>query len=101
MARSLARGSTTVLGVASGARRGYCRMAVPSTLDPKAQAALALNRFGLGPRAGAIAAIAADPRGALIAELERPDAGRISDPALPTTAAAARAAFEFQRAQRA
>jgi len=76
-------------------------MAVPSTLDPKAQAALALNRFGLGPRAGAIAAIASDPRGALIAELERPDAGRISDPALPTTAAAARAAFEFQRAQRA
>ena len=89
-----------MLGGAS-LREGHWRMAVPSTLDPKAQAALAINRFGLGPRAGAIAAIASDPRGALIAELERPDAGRISDPALPTTAAAARAAFEFQRAQRA
>jgi uncharacterized protein (DUF1800 family) len=76
-------------------------MTLASTLDPKAQAALALNRFGLGPRAGAIAAIASDPQGALIAELERPDAGRISDQTLPTTAAAARAAFEFQRAQRA
>src|SRR5262249_21470453 len=75
-------------------------MAVSSTLDPKAQAALALNRFGLGPRAGAIASIASDPRGALLAELERPDAGRIADQDLPTSAAAARAAFEFQRAQR-
>ena len=46
-------------------------------LDPKAEAALALHRFGLGPRAGSIAAIASDPRGALIAELDRAGAGRI------------------------
>ena len=47
--------------------------------DPKAEAALALHRFGLGPRAGSIAAIASDPRGALLAELDRPGAARIAD----------------------
>src|SRR6267154_2473822 len=47
--------------------------------DPKAQAALALHRFGVGPRPGSIAAIASDPRGALIAELDRPGAGRIAN----------------------
>ncbi len=52
------------------------------SLDPKAEAALALHRFGVGPRAGSIAAIASDPRGALIAELDRPGAGRIADPDL-------------------
>ena len=68
--------------------------------DPKAEAALALYRFGLGPRAGSIAAIAADPRGALIAELERPNAARIPDADLLSSAAAARAALEFQEKQR-
>ncbi|MGE0039317.1 MAG: DUF1800 family protein [Xanthobacteraceae bacterium] len=70
------------------------------TIDPKAEAALALHRFGLGPRAGSIAAIASDPRGALIAELERPGAARIADAGLPSSAAAARAALEFQEKQR-
>ena len=70
-------------------------------LDPKAQAALALHRFGTGPRAGSIAAIASDPRGALLAELDRPDAGRIVNPELLTSGDAARAAFAFQQAQRA
>jgi len=37
--------------------------------DPR-EAALALHRFGFGPRAGSITAIASDPRGALLAELE-------------------------------
>jgi uncharacterized protein (DUF1800 family) len=69
-------------------------------VDPKAQAALALHRFGTGPRAGSIAAIASDPRGALLAELDRPDAGRIANPELLTSGAAARAAFAFQQAQR-
>ncbi len=70
-------------------------------LDPKAQAALALHRFGLGPRAGSIAAIASDPRGALLAEINSPDAARISDPALMTSADAARAALKFQQERRA
>jgi uncharacterized protein (DUF1800 family) len=69
-------------------------------LDPKTQAALALHRFGLGPRAGSVAAIASDPRGALIAELDRPQAGRIASAELPSSGAAARAAVEFQIAQR-
>lgn len=38
----------------------------------KADSVLALHRFGMGPRPGAIAAIGSDPRGALIAELDRP-----------------------------
>ncbi|OAF17979.1 DUF1800 domain-containing protein [Bradyrhizobium neotropicale] len=38
----------------------------------KAEAVLALHRFGMGPRPGSIAAVGTDPRGALIAELNRP-----------------------------
>ncbi len=38
----------------------------------KAEAVLALHRFGMGPRPGSIAAVGTDPRGALIAELDRP-----------------------------
>jgi uncharacterized protein (DUF1800 family) len=69
------------------------------TNDSRRDAALALHRFGLGPRAGSIAAIASDPRGALVAELERPAAGRIDNPELITSAQASRAAFEA-RAER-
>ncbi|MBV9018503.1 MAG: DUF1800 family protein [Alphaproteobacteria bacterium] len=57
--------------------------------------ALALHRFGLGPRAGTIEAIAADPRSALIAELDRPDAGQIAAAGLSSSAAQNRAVFEF------
>ncbi|HEY7664860.1 MAG TPA: DUF1800 family protein [Xanthobacteraceae bacterium] len=62
---------------------------------------MALHRFGLGPRPGSIAAIASDPRGAVIAELDRPGAGRIDNPALMTSAQAARAAFEARAARQA
>jgi len=61
--------------------------------NPK-DAALALHRFGLGPRAGSIAAVASDPRGALLAELDQPRAGQIDNPNLPTSGAANRAVFE-------
>jgi len=70
------------------------------TADPQADAVLALHRFGLGPRPGSIAKIAADPRGAILAELDAPGAGRVSDPALLTSGEAARAAFNFQLARR-
>jgi uncharacterized protein (DUF1800 family) len=70
------------------------------TADPQAGAVLALHRFGLGPRSGSIAKIAADPRGAILAELDAPGAGRISDPALLTSGEAARAAFNFRQARR-
>ena len=70
-------------------------------LDAKVEAALALYRFGLGPRAGSIAAIASDPRGALLAELDGAGAGRIGNADLLTSGTAARVAFAFQQAQRA
>src|SRR5215472_3055401 len=70
-------------------------------LDPKAEAARALHRFGFGPRGNAIADIAGDPRGAVLADLERPNAGRITNPDLPTSAQAAREAFEFRAERRA
>jgi uncharacterized protein (DUF1800 family) len=66
--------------------------------DPRV-AVVALHRFGFGPRAGSIDAIAPDPRGALIAELDRPDAGQIAGADLPTSAATNRAVFEY-RAER-
>ena len=69
------------------------------TTNPKFEAALALHRFGFGPVAGSIAAIADDPRGALLADLERPGAGRVAAANLPNSGQAARAFFEF-RAER-
>jgi uncharacterized protein (DUF1800 family) len=52
-----------------------------------AEAVLALHRFGMGPRPGSIAAIEADPRGALIAELERSSASEIALPGLSSAKA--------------
>jgi uncharacterized protein (DUF1800 family) len=57
----------------------------------KAEAALALHRFGMGPRPGSIAAIETDPRGALIAELERSSTSLIAASSLPSSAKAFRA----------
>ena len=51
------------------------------------RAALALARFGLGPRPGDAARISADPQGALIAEL-RPEVALLDGVDLPTSAAA-------------
>ena len=64
------------------------------TLDPR-EAAFALHRFGFGPRPGSIAAIASDPRGALIADLDRPNAGQLANAGLLSSGAANRMAFEF------
>src|SRR5882724_10256901 len=66
-----------------------------------ARAALALHRFGLGPRPGSIAAIASDPRGALLAELESAGIARINNPELMTSAQSSRAAFEARAARQA
>ena len=66
-------------------------------------AALALHRFGFGPSSRSpgysIAALAADPRGALLAELERPRAGLLDNVRLPSSAAAERAVYEFRAEQ--
>ena len=61
------------------------------TSSAKAEAALALHRFGMGPRPGSIAAIASDPRGALLAELENPPAYPAAASALPSSGKAFRA----------
>ncbi|UEM10491.1 DUF1800 family protein [Bradyrhizobium barranii subsp. barranii] len=55
----------------------------------KAEAVLALHRFGMGPRPGSLAAVGTDPRGALIAELDRPLALSAAA-SLPTSAKAYR-----------
>src|SRR4051794_27973539 len=70
-------------------------------LDAKGAAALALHRFGLGPRAGSIDAIASDPRGALLAEIAKPGAGQIVNPELLTSAQGARLNFSFNQAEQA
>jgi uncharacterized protein (DUF1800 family) len=69
--------------------------------DPKSQAALALHRFGFGPKAGSIASIASDPRGALLAELDKEAVTPTSTPGLMSSAQASRAVFEFNAAQQA
>jgi uncharacterized protein (DUF1800 family) len=65
------------------------------TTDPKFEAALAIHRFGMGPTSGSIAAIADDPRRALLDELERPGAGQVAKGNLPDSAAASRAWSDF------
>jgi uncharacterized protein (DUF1800 family) len=70
-------------------------------IDPRLDAALALHRFGLGPRTGSIAAIASDPRGALIAEIDRPGSATLTNPDLQSSGQAARAMFSFQQERRA
>ncbi len=67
----------------------------------KQAAALALHRFGFGPAGAAIAAIANDPRGALLADLEGPRAGQLATANLPSSPQAVRAVFAFHAEQRA
>jgi uncharacterized protein (DUF1800 family) len=76
-------------------------MAANAGSDATTQAVFALHRFGLGPRAGSLAAMRGDPRGALIADISRPRPAQIAAPDLPTSAAAAREAFEFRQQRRA
>ena len=80
-------------------RRCYTRRVV--TQDPEITAALALHRFGFGPRPGGIAGLAKDARDGVLAELDTPNAGVISDADLPGSASAARAVFEDNSARRA
>jgi uncharacterized protein (DUF1800 family) len=61
----------------------------------KTEAVLALNRFGLGPRPGSIAAIASDPRGALLAELDRGPTPLAAASSLPSSGQALRIVAEF------
>ena len=65
----------------------------------KEAAALALHRFGFGPVGDSITAIAADPRGALLADLDRANAVQPNMVSLPSSAEAAREVFDFRAAQ--
>src|SRR5690349_21884349 len=67
-----------------------------SSADGRAHAALALHRFGFGPRPGGIERIASDPRGALLAELK---AGPkvVHDSELASSADDARATIAFRQ----
>ena len=70
----------------------------------KEAAALALHRFGFAPRlrryGRSLETIGADPRGALLADLERPKAGQLSVD-LPASARAARAVSDFRAEEKA
>ena len=63
-------------------------------------AALALHRFGFGPVRDQLGAIADDPRGAVLADLERPQGARVAA-SLPSSGEAARAVFEYRAEQQA
>jgi uncharacterized protein (DUF1800 family) len=71
------------------------------TINPKLQAALALHRFGFGPVRNLTDTIADDPRGAVLADLERPGAGRLAAANLPSSSEASRAFFDFRADQQA
>jgi uncharacterized protein (DUF1800 family) len=68
--------------------------------DPKSEALFALHRFGFGSRTGSATAIGADPRGALLADIERPGAAALTV-SMPSSGEAARAAFAVREARRA
>jgi uncharacterized protein (DUF1800 family) len=68
-------------------------------VDSQAQVATALNRFGFAPKPGS--AVVADARGALLAELDRPGAGQISNDDLLTSGEAARATYDFRQERKA
>jgi uncharacterized protein (DUF1800 family) len=70
------------------------------TARGKEAAALALHRFGFGPARDSISALAGDPRGALLSDLDRPGAGYLAAK-LPSSGAAARAISDFRAEEQA
>ena len=70
-------------------------------LDPRIQAATLLHRFGFAPKPGGLAAFYKDPRAALLAELDRPNAGLIFNDDLLSAGEAARASFDFRQERKA
>src|SRR3954463_2382225 len=71
-------------------RQARKNWAFAMSTSAKAEAVLALHRFGMGPRPGSIAALGTDPRGALIAELDRPLTLTAAAASLPPSAKAYR-----------
>src|SRR3984885_3051758 len=80
--------------------RGVAGGILPMTARGEEAAALALHRFGFGPAGDQMTAIAADPRGALLADLDRAFAGALATD-LPSSGEAARMVADFQAERRA
>src|SRR5271155_4445816 len=76
------------------------RRTFPVTARGKDAAALALHRFGFGPTRDSIVAIAGDPRGALLSDIDRPGAGFLAS-ALPSSSRAAREVSDFRAEEQA
>ncbi len=70
------------------------------TARGKEAAALALHRFGFGPARNSIVAIAGDPRGALLSDIDRPSAGYLAS-GLPSSSMAAREVSDFRAEEQA
>lgn len=70
------------------------------SVDRFGTAALALHRFGFGPKVDSMALIASDPRGALLAELESLDAGRLGVSGLLSSPVAARQTYQDRMIRR-
>jgi uncharacterized protein (DUF1800 family) len=70
------------------------------TVRGEQAAALALHRFGFGPAGDEMATIAGDPRGALLADLDRAFAGALAND-LPSSGEAARIVSDFQAERKA
>src|SRR3984885_13533087 len=80
--------------------RGVAGGILPMTARGEEAAALALHRFGFGPAGDQMTAIAADPRGALLADLDRAFAGALATD-LPSSGEAARMVADFQAERKA
>src|SRR5271169_2026086 len=76
------------------------RRAFPVTARGKEAAALALHRFGFGPTRDSIAALAGDPRGALLSDIDRPGAASLAS-SLPSSSRAAREVSDFRAEEQA
>jgi uncharacterized protein (DUF1800 family) len=74
-------------------RRAGAQMTVSFMATPDPRLLIAFNRFGLGPRPGDFGRTS-DPRAALLAELDAPQA--VDDPALQRTPATLQAVYQAQ-----
>src|SRR3974377_1989822 len=89
--------SRLVRSLRSGRR---CKGKLAMAIDPKLQGALALHRFGLGPRPAPMSDIASNPQGALLAELNAALAELTGNDLLPS-GEAARNTFAFLQERKA
>ena len=68
--------------------------------DPRAQALVALHRFGFAPKPGTAVSVK-EVRAVLLTELENSATGQIKNDDLQSSGEAARAAFDFRQERKA